>query len=222
MSSCVSFGARLKSATHRSSSCESCIVVVLSSFLAGACAGHVSACALSHCGECPKAFANRCTVSLVGASFPVSIRLIVVGWIPAASPSSSCVQGFWSRSVRTTSPIRRCICSSVSVITDANFEALSAFDAIAPRFAKFLVDTAAGFAIQMASMLFTLIKERRTRRLTQAQLAAIAGLHPVTLSRIETGKQAPERSSRDSLCKALSLTEAALFPELALRNEPAA
>jgi transcriptional regulator with XRE-family HTH domain len=64
-------------------------------------------------------------------------------------------------------------------------------------------------------MLFTLIKERRTRRLTQAQLAGMAKIHPVTLSRIETGQQTPDPSTRESLAVALGTDTAALFPELA-------
>jgi transcriptional regulator with XRE-family HTH domain len=70
-------------------------------------------------------------------------------------------------------------------------------------------------------MLFTLIKERRTRRLTQAQLASMAKIHPVTLCRIEMGHQTPEPATREALAVALSVSADELFPELAAKESAA-
>lgn len=69
------------------------------------------------------------------------------------------------------------------------------------------------------AMQFELIKQRRTRRLTQAELAQAAGIHPVTLSRIETGRTTPDPSTRQRLADALGTTPAELFdPEADRRS----
>ena len=50
---------------------------------------------------------------------------------------------------------------------------------------------------------FTLIELRLSHCLTQAELAARAGLHPATIWRAEHGKHEPELTSRRAVAEAL-------------------
>lgn len=49
-------------------------------------------------------------------------------------------------------------------------------------------------------------RARLERALTQEELAEMAGIHPVTLARIETGFQTARKSSIRALASALGLT----------------
>jgi transcriptional regulator with XRE-family HTH domain len=53
---------------------------------------------------------------------------------------------------------------------------------------------------------------REYRRLSQAKLAAVTGIHPATISRIEGGVIAPTLEQAEKLAAALGTRETFLFP----------
>jgi len=65
-------------------------------------------------------------------------------------------------------------------------------------------------------MLFELMRQRRLAKLTQRELAARAGIHPETISRLERGAVvgSPGADTLRRLAAALALTPEQLFPEL--------
>lgn len=73
-------------------------------------------------------------------------------------------------------------------------------------------------------MLFELIRQRRTAKLTQRELALKAGVHPETVSRLERGAVAgsPGAETLRRLSLALGTSPEALFPELLGAKDPAA
>lgn len=70
-------------------------------------------------------------------------------------------------------------------------------------------------------MLFELMKRRKLAGLTQVELADVAGVSPITVSRVERGAVTPDTATMQKLATALSVSVADLFPEL-LNREAAA
>ena len=54
-------------------------------------------------------------------------------------------------------------------------------------------------------------KIRKSRELTQEQLAELVGIHPRQISKIETGEHFPTAANIENLCKALNINVYELF-----------